>query len=300
MKKKVYLTNKFICLGILISFSILPANSPLLKGPYLGQQPPDVVPQPFLHEVFCNEYTLHGPPIFSPDGKEVYWTPMRGYISKIQFMQNSKDVWSTPGSPSFVPTFLGSGDPFFSPDGSRLFFTKDAIFINGPKEIIMFVDKKGKQWTKAKSVSKNVNALNLHWQISVNRNLDLYFQVRNNDLSDGSIYLSKYVNDTYQTPEKLGEMINTESWENFPFIAPDDSYLIFSRTTPENGDDLFITFKNEHGTWSKPKNMDQINSPYHDMYPIVTPDGKYLFFLSDRDGGSCPFWVSSKVIENLK
>jgi hypothetical protein len=36
------------------------------------------------------------------------------------------------------------------------------------------------------------------------------------------------------------------------------------------------------------------------MYPVVTHDGEYIFFLSGRDGGSCPYWVSADIIEELR
>ena len=178
-----------------------------------------------------------------------------------------------------------------------MYFTAHILWSN---EMIMYADREGERWGEPVSVGDNVNSLNLHWQISVNRKHDVYFQVRNDDLSDGMIFRSKYIDGEYQTPEKLGKAINTEAWENFPFIAPDDSYLIFSRTSAETGDDFFISFKDEKGDWAEAIEMDAINSPYHDMYPVVTPHGKYLIFLRPSAGGSCPYWVSASIIEDLK
>ncbi len=65
------------------------------------------------------------------------------------------------------------------------------------------------------------------------------------------------------------------------------------------------------GTWTKPKNMGpSINSAYKDEYPHVTPDGKYLFFNSNRpsslnqkpieDGPGNIYWVDATIIERLK
>jgi hypothetical protein len=33
---------------------------------------------------------------------------------------------------------------------------------------------------------------------------------------------------------------------------------------------------------------------------VVTADGKYLFFLSQRDGESHAYWVSAKILDVLK
>ncbi len=42
-----------------------------------------------------------------------------------------------------------------------------------------------------------------------------------------------------------------------------------------------------------------INSDKRDFSPMVSPDGKYLFFSSKRAGKGDIFWVDVKVIEAL-
>jgi Tol biopolymer transport system component len=44
----------------------------------------------------------------------------------------------------------------------------------------------------------------------------------------------------------------------------------------------------------------EVNSEAADLRPSVTPDGKYLFFTSDRSGDGETYWVSSAVIESLR
>ena len=74
---------------------------------------------------------------------------------------------------------------------------------------------------------------------------------------------SELKNGEYSPPLNLGPNINNEFHEADPFIAPDESYLIFARKDPEGfgGADLFISFRNEEG---------------------------YIY------------WVSAKIIEELK
>jgi hypothetical protein len=33
---------------------------------------------------------------------------------------------------------------------------------------------------------------------------------------------------------------------------------------------------------------------------VFSPDGKYLFFLSQRDGESHPYWIRAEVIQKLR
>ena len=75
--------------------------------------------------------------------------------------------------------------------------------------------------------------------------------------------------------------------------------------------DLFISFRDPGGRWTQPENLGpRINSPAKDEYPFVTPDGKYLFFNSNRiseinrsriqDGPGNMYWVSADIIEAMR
>lgn len=44
----------------------------------------------------------------------------------------------------------------------------------------------------------------------------------------------------------------------------------------------------------------KINTPGNEICPVVTPDGKYLFFNSTRSGVQNAYWVDAKIIEDLK
>jgi hypothetical protein len=64
---------------------------------------------------------------------------------------------------------------------------------------------------------------------------------------------------------------------------------------------LWISFRNAAGAWSEPVKLGpEVNSPETELCPIVTADGKYLFFLSQRDGESHAYWVRADVIEELR
>lgn len=67
------------------------------------------------------------------------------------------------------------------------------------------------------------------------------------------------------------------------------AFLIFSSARPGGfgKTDLYISFKNKDGSWDEVKNMgEEINSPSSDFTPGLSPDGRYFFFSSARDGVS--------------
>ncbi|NNF32465.1 MAG: hypothetical protein HKN68_00035, partial [Saprospiraceae bacterium] len=107
----------------------------------------------------------------------------------------------------------------------------------------------------------------------------IYFNIWNT----GDMYKAIPV-DTGYVVESLGEIINSNSGDGDPFIAPDESYLIF-RSRREGGlgvGDLWITFNLESG-WTEPQNLGEpINSKYHEMCPYVTTDGRLFIFSSGR------------------
>ena len=120
------------------------------------------------------------------------------------------------------------------------------------------------------------------------------------------IYRSELIDGEYAKPELLPSSINTlggmRNWT--PFVAPDESYLIFCSTRglpASDQGDLFISFRQPDGNWGEPVGLGEaINSPRVDRFPAVSPDGKYLFFTQrTRDHDEDVFWVSADIIERL-
>lgn len=102
------------------------------------------------------------------------------------------------------------------------------------------------------------------------------------------IYQSRLVKGIYAKPQNLGRPVNTELSEGTPVFAPDGSYFIFSgdiRRDGFGGADLFICFKKRDGLWTEAINMgERINSGSHRSSASISPDGKFVFFVSFKNG----------------
>jgi len=62
-----------------------------------------------------------------------------------------------------------------------------------------------------------------------------------------------------------------------------------------------VSFRDGKGAWTQPVRLGpEVNSPEIELCPMVTWDGKYLFFLSQRDGESHAYWVTADVIEKAR
>jgi hypothetical protein len=83
-----------------------------------------------------------------------------------------------------------------------------------------------------------------------------------------------------------------------PFLAPDESYLIYSVDT-----DLYISYRYKNNKWIEPKNLgSSINmNDCFDLCSKIFPDGRYLFFVSRRSSQDFrTFWADACFIEDLK
>ncbi len=62
--------------------------------------------------------------------------------------------------------------------------------------------------------------------------------------------------------------------------------LAFSEIKDSEENDLYVSFKEPDGTWSRPKNMGKkVNSALGEAGPFISADGATLYFSSNRPGG---------------
>ena len=124
---------------------------------------------------------------------------------------------------------------------------------------------------------------------SVARNGALYFG-SNRPAGRGGfdIYRAAAIPDGYAPAENLGPAINSPENEYHPFIAPDESYLLFDarRSSGAGANDLYVSFRRPDGSWTAATSLGPaINTRAGEMRPCVSPDGTWLFFCSDRSLG---------------
>jgi WD40-like Beta Propeller Repeat len=117
------------------------------------------------------------------------------------------------------------------------------------------------------------------------------------------IYRSRFINGKYSAPENLGDSINSKYFDGDPYIAPDESFLIFvSYNRPDGlGDgDLYISL-NRNGSWTAAKNPgSKINSSALDFCPNISPDKKYFYFTSERGFADQPLKTRLTYKEFMK
>jgi hypothetical protein len=102
---------------------------------------------------------------------------------------------------------------------------------------------------------------------SISSKRTYYFYVL--DFADGSGHMSysRLIDGKYEEPRKMSKAVNTGKYIAHPFIAPDESYLIWdAEKEGEDTPDIYISFRQKDGSWGTAINMgDKINTTLYEQ-----------------------------------
>ena len=262
--------------------------------PYASSKP---IREPILFApgvISTQDYELNA--AFMPDGTAVYFTkstpqfPMFLTIVVSHFVRRQ---WSTPEVAEFSGQY-SDADPFVSPDGKRLFFASMRPTEGKPKtdNDIWMVDKTPTGWSVPQNLGRSVNSNAQELYPTLSKDGTLYFvSMRPGGRGGSDIYSSRQVDGNYAEPENLGDAINTRYGEGDACISQDGSFIVFAsngRPDDMGGGDLYISERKD-GAWTPARHLGSgVNSAAREFCPIISPDGKYLFFTSERGFGDTP------------
>lgn len=176
--------------------------------------------------------------------------------------------------------------PALSADGSTLIFTRSKKVDGLRNEDFYLSYNNADDWQLAKNLGAPINTeQNEGAQCITADGKTLYFTAcsRNDSYGRCDIYESRFVNGEWTEPVNLGENVNTENWESQPAISADGRQLFFvsNRSGGRGGKDIWVSYKNASGSWTKAKNLgSEINSSKDDISPFLHWDNQTLYFAS--------------------
>jgi outer membrane protein OmpA-like peptidoglycan-associated protein len=112
-------------------------------------------------------------------------------------------------------------------------------------------------------------------------------------------FISHWTNNGWSIAKNMGYPINTSDNEGAQTLSGDGRLMVFTACNRSDGlgrCDLYWSIR-RGDKWSIPQNMGKpINTAYRETQPSITPDGRTLYFASDRPGGKGDhdIWVSYK------
>jgi len=248
-------------------------KSEIFNCDYLGEKLPKEEPVIFAPEIFsagCFE--------ISTTGNEIQFTRS----GNIYIMSKTDSGWEKP----YVAPFSGTnvdGESTFLPDGKKIYFMSNRPLANAKSLFNTWVSE------KVNGIWKSPHSLKLP---SFNKTIHAVTIAKSGNIYFSGLYKITYNNEKYQNIENLKPNIKGAH----PFIALDESYLIFDRYINRNSD-LYIIYSKTDGTWTQPiKLNNRINTPSQEVGAFVTPDGKFMFFSRKGD----IYWVDAGFIKEPK
>lgn len=185
--------------------------------------------------------------------------------------------------------------PVFTNDGLTMYFTRNN-YLNGKKGrdsekgVLLKLYKATKnegEWDNVSELPFNSNQYSCaHPALSPDEKT-LYFSSNmpgSKGMSD--IYKVTILSDgNFGSPINLGDKINTEARETFPFISKNNELYFASDGHPGLGGlDVFVAQLNENGTHGKIKNIGEpVNSNFDDFCFIIDTNSNNGFFSSNRE-----------------
>ena len=276
---------------------------------YLNQRPPGQEAEIFAPGLISTEFSERDA-AFSPGGELFFFSKRIGTLYVLVYLEKVNTRWSEPKVAPFSGEYSDL-EPCFSPDGKRLYFVSNRPLsgTGDPKDAdIWCVERIDEGWAEPQNLGLPINTSGNEFYPSVTANHDIYFCARyKQNIGGEDLYVSRFVNGGYTTPVNLGPSINTKFNEYNAWISPDENCIIFTSEgwgEGFGGGDLWISCRNEENGWTRPKNLGpKVNTPYFEYCPSITPDGRYLFFTSNRSSSGTHFShrvTYDEIIEMLK
>ena len=293
---------KHICILVILLLSALTLSSksysqdefPVLKGPYLGQKPPSLTAKPFAPGIVnTEEWGDAGG--FSTDMNEFYvirWRHSRDAREPEQVtFKNEGNQWHK------ITVNPENRRPFHSPYGKTQHY--------GAK----YRERTAHGWSEMKSLGPAFEAIEI-MSLRASAKGTLVLDERGSSAGDGIIRYSQLINGKWEDPKPLPKEINTGTWNAHPYIAPDESYIMWDgeRAGGFGDNDLYVSFREKNGAWGEAINLgNKVNTEAEEGGPHITPDGKFLLFnrmvpnANGKAGSqSGLYWIDAQIIEDLR
>jgi hypothetical protein len=207
--------------------------------------------------------------------------------------------WTAPEPVPFADPRWNDSDPTLTADGRTLYFASDRP-APGRDSTRRDLDlwrvrreptRGGERWGAPEHLGPAVNTRNQElgptWRDGV-----LYFASARRAGAGGlDLYAAPETADGFGPAAPFGGALNTAASEGDPELSPDGRTLLFWSDRPggRGSADLYASRRAPDGTWSAPVALrGAANSPWFDMTPAFSADGRWLYFASERPDGPLP------------
>jgi dipeptidyl aminopeptidase/acylaminoacyl peptidase len=232
----------------------------------------------------------------SPDGRSLYFVKLTPDFAHwtVVVSERSADGWGEPTLAWFSGGW-DDADVSFSPDGNTLFFVSnrpDGENLPARTDTDLFRMRRtptAAGWGAPERIAELSSPGN-EWFPTQTSDGTLYFgsERRVGNLGPegtSDLWRARWLGDRFGEPENLGRVINGEGQEIEPWVAPDESRLVFAakgRPDSLGSYDLYVSYRCGDA-WSQPRPLGPgVNSSAWEFGGRFSPDGAVFFFTSNH------------------
>lgn len=186
--------------------------------------------------------------------------------------------------------------PVFTKDGKTVYFTRNNFLKKKGKDkddtILLKIYKatlEGNEWKNIIELPFNSNEYSVaHPALSFDEKTLYFSSDMPGTFGQSDLFKVAILSDeTYGTPENLGNTINTEGRETFPFISSQNELYFASDGHPGLGGlDIFVSTLEKDGTYKIVSNVGEpLNSSKDDFSFLIDTQTKVGYISSNRTGG---------------
>lgn len=269
---------------LLLLVACIPVND------FLTSDVPYDKPLVFKPELIPEGMLIHSG-IFSPDLEEYYFTLSdKDFTSfTVKKIRKENGRWSEPEDAFFNTKYFEHGMNF-SPDGNTIYFssTRPTEIKDMPETWHIWRSQKIKEkWSEPEFIDIPNLRNRMISHPSVTKDGTIYFHSGTPNYKELQLFYSKPTADgKFGAAIKLPEIINFDAQMVTPWIAPDESYIIF-----QAGSKIHLSFKAKNGNWEKPQILNNKINKYAEGNPYVSPDEQFLFYAAGTEADPKNKWT---------
>jgi hypothetical protein len=234
---------------------------------------------------------------------DIVWTDGRRTWPAREDLGLRSVLWDG-GDPLEMRGELGEDyDACLSPDGQALYFTRGRA---GGGADLYVAHRNLEGWSEPEPIGElNTDSHDEIGPALADGGVTLYFYSNRPGGEGGyDLYLTRHDEDHWTEPLNLGPVVNSPYNEYDPAVTPDGSQLLFASNRPTADDeevpagawpatlrekrrllDYDIYAVDREAEQGKPRLLEAVRSTRNDGQPAFSPDGRWLYFASDRPGG---------------
>lgn len=275
-----------------------------LSGPYLGQEPPGedpVVFAPGFVSTGIHERDL----LISEDGRTLWYGVMTGTATTVLETRLVDGRWTAPAAVAFHrDPEIFCFEPTLSADGNLVMFLSTRAApgqeqgTGWTNQNIFYSRRTTEGWSEAAVVPAPITSDGAEFFPSLATAGTLYF-TRGDDEGNHALWMAEPLegdgpDPLFADPVRLPETVNISGNCYNATVAPDESWIVACVAGHEENlgrVDYWISFRGEDGGWQPAVNMGEaFNGPGLRASSLsLSPDGKYLFFSTNRGREDAPF-----------